>query len=103
MSFFSSSRFALNLTYYGITMNVAKFGGNIFVNFAISSLTEIVGITVCVMIGDRLGRKCLFCSNMILAGIICICTIFTSLYADDCKYKVDSIDSIIVKANYYVL
>jgi hypothetical protein len=38
-----------------------------------------------------------------LAGIICICTIFTSLYADDCKYTVDSIDSIIVKTNYYVL
>ena len=99
MSFFSSSRFALNLTYYGITMNVAKFGGNIFVNFAISSLTEIVGITVCVMIGDRLGRTCLSCSTMILAGIICICTILTSLYADDCKYTVDSIDSILVKTN----
>jgi hypothetical protein len=52
------------------------------------------------MIGDRLGRKYLFCSNMILAGIICICTIFTSLYADDCKYTVDSIHSIIVKTNY---
>lgn len=75
--------FALNLTYYGISMNVAKFGGNIFVNFAISSLAEVVGIIVCVIIGDRLGRKYLFCSNMILAGITCICTIFTSLYADD--------------------
>jgi hypothetical protein len=34
-----------------------------------------------------------------LAGIICICTILTSLYADDCKYTVDSIDSILVKTN----
>ena len=90
----------MNLTFYGISMNIAKFGGNIFVNFAISSLTEIVGIIICVMIGDRLGRKYLFCSNMILAGIICICTIFTSLYGDDCKYTVDSIHSIIVKTNY---
>ena len=81
-------------------MNVAKFGGNIFVNFAISSLAEIVGLLVCVMLVDRLGRKYLFCSSMILSGITCICTIFTSLYGDDCKYAVDSIHSIIAKANY---
>ena len=100
---FFSSRFALNLTYYGISMNVAKFGGNIFVNFGISSLTAIVGITVCVMIGDRLGRKYLYCSNMILGGIACICTIFTSLYADDCKYTVYSIHSLIVKTKHFSL
>ena len=83
----------MNLTYYGISMNVAKFGGNIFVNFAISSLTEIVGIIVCVLIGDRLGRKYLYCSNMILGGITCICTIFTLLYADDCKYIYNRLNS----------
>jgi hypothetical protein len=52
------------------------------------------------MIVDRLGRKYLFCSSMILSGITCICTISTSLYGDDCKYTVDSIHSIIAKANY---
>ena len=81
-------------------MNIAKFGGNIFVNFAISSLAAMAGLIVCAMIVDRLGRKYLFCSNMILSGITCLCTIFTSLYADDCKYTVDSIHSIIVKTNY---
>jgi OCT family organic cation transporter-like MFS transporter 4/5 len=81
-------------------MNIAKFGGNIFVNFAISSLAAMAGLIVCVMIVDRLGRKYLFCSNMILSGITCICTIFTSLYGDDCKYTVDYIHGIIAKANY---
>ena len=81
-------------------MNLAKFGGNIFVNFAIASLTEIVALIVYVMIDDRLGRKYLYCSNMILGGIICICTIFPSLYADDCKYTVDYIHSIIAETNY---
>lgn len=77
------SWFALNLTYYGISMNVAKFGGNIYVNFAISSLAEMIGTILCVLIGDRWGRKYPFCSTMIVGGITCICTIFTSLYADD--------------------
>lgn len=78
-------RFAIAMTYYGISMNVAKFSGDVFVNFAASSSAEFFGIIFCWLITDRVGRKGLFCTAMILGGVTCICTIFTSLYADKCK------------------
>jgi hypothetical protein len=59
-----------------------------------------LGLIVCVMIVDRLGRKYLFCWIMIFTGITYICTIFASLYGDDRKYTVDSIHSIIAKTKY---
>ncbi|XP_063422629.1 organic cation transporter protein-like isoform X1 [Mytilus trossulus] len=74
--------FAIAMTYYGISMNVAKFSGDVFVNFAASSSAEFFGIIFCWLVTDRVGRKGLFCTAMILGGVTCICTIFTSLYAD---------------------
>lgn len=74
--------FAIAMTYYGISMNVAKFSGDVFVNFAASSSAEFVAIIFCWIVTDRVGRKGLFSSAMILGGVTCICTIFTSLYAD---------------------
>ncbi|CAC5365075.1 SLC22A4_5 [Mytilus coruscus] len=75
--------FALSLTYYGISMNVAKFDGNIYVNFGISSTVETVACFFCLLGPDRFGRKVFFCSSMVIGGLTCFCTIFTSLYASE--------------------
>ena len=79
----------MNLTYYGISMNVAKFGGNIFVNFAASSLVETIAIVFCGLVINRIGRKKVFSSAMILSGVTCGCTIFTSLYAGECEFPLN--------------
>ncbi|XP_052075510.1 solute carrier family 22 member 5-like [Mytilus californianus] len=44
LSIVSMNWFALNLVYYGISMNVAKFGGDLFVNYAASSSAELLAI-----------------------------------------------------------
>ncbi|XP_063424896.1 organic cation transporter protein-like isoform X2 [Mytilus trossulus] len=75
--------FALSLTYYGISMNVAKFDGNIYVNFGISSTVETVACFFCLLGPDRFGRKVFFCSSMVIGGLTCFCTIFPSLYASE--------------------
>lgn len=75
--------FAVNLTYYGISMNVAKFSGNIFVNFAVSSTVETVACLFCMMGPERFGRKKFLCISMLIGGSTCLCTIFTTLYSDE--------------------
>lgn len=76
------------MTYYGITFNIGKFGGNIFINSAISSLVEVVAIIFCMVFTDRIGHKRLYCSLMILGSVSCFCNIFPSLYAADRKYVI---------------
>lgn len=78
-------RFALNLIYYGISMNVAKFGGDLFVNYAASSSAELLAILFCWYTTNKIGRKKLFCTVMILGGVTCTSTIFTYLYANECE------------------
>ncbi|XP_076106169.1 organic cation transporter protein-like [Mytilus galloprovincialis] len=75
--------FALNLVYYGISMNVAKFGGDLFVNYAASSSAELLAILFCWYTTNKIGRKKLFCTVMILGGVTCTSTIFTYLYANE--------------------
>ena len=67
-------------------MNVAKFGGDLFVNYAAISSAELLAIFFCWLTVNRFGRKKLFCSAMILGGVMCLCTIFTYLYGEKCKY-----------------
>ena len=76
------------MTYYGITLNIGKFGGNIFINSAISSLVEVIALIFCMVFTDRIGHTRLYCPLMILGGVSCLCTIFTSLYAADRKYVI---------------
>lgn len=75
--------FAISMMYYGIAINVAKFSGNVFANFAASSTAEVVAIVTCGLIGDRYSRKKFFVANMILGGGVCICTIFNQTYANE--------------------
>lgn len=79
------------MVYYGIGMNVAKFSGNIFGNFAASSSAETAGVLFSWALTDRVGRKKLLTSALILGGISCLCTIFTKLYATECEFVVSSI------------
>ena len=61
-------------------MNVAKFSGNIFVNFAVSSTVETVACLFCMMGPKRFGRKKFLCISMLIGGSTCLCTIFTTLF-----------------------
>ena len=45
------------LVYYGISMSMTVLGGNIFINFSLSAVFEILGYVLCMTLSDHWGRK----------------------------------------------
>jgi Na+/melibiose symporter-like transporter len=65
------------LCYYGITFNSVNFGGlDIYVSFALSGLTEIVGVVFIVFFLDHLGRRTILIGGQLLTGVMCIAANF---------------------------
>ncbi|WAR09240.1 LOW QUALITY PROTEIN: ORCT-like protein, partial [Mya arenaria] len=56
---------------------------NFYLNFTISGLVEFPAYTLCILLLNRLGRKWLHCACMVIGGLACISTVFTTLYARD--------------------
>jgi hypothetical protein len=74
------------MVYYGLTLNVASLSGDVYINFLASASVEMLAYVACLLLLDRIGRKAMHAGTMILGGTACLCTIFTVLYADKCKY-----------------
>ncbi|KAJ8303091.1 hypothetical protein KUTeg_019487 [Tegillarca granosa] len=79
----SSNRFSTGMAYYGLTYNTGTIGGNIYINFFFSVLVECIGYSSCLILSSKLGRKITHCGSLILAGIGCLLTIFTVLFAGE--------------------
>ncbi|VDI73517.1 MFS transporter, putative metabolite transport protein [Mytilus galloprovincialis] len=97
--------FAVNLTYYGISLNIGILGGNIYINFAISTLMELLGVTFSLITLNRFGRKKMHCISLLIGGTSCLCTIFTSLYApkDWITIALALIGKLAVTINFFVV
>ena len=74
------------MIYYGISMNVGDLGGNVYINYALSTTVETAAVILC-FFADYFPRKKLYCASMIIGGVACLCTIFTSLFAAKCKFN----------------
>ncbi|CAL1546123.1 unnamed protein product [Lymnaea stagnalis] len=70
------------MTYYGLSLNVGNLSGDIYLNFCLSALTEVISSIFAFLLMDRLGRKALHCFSMLLGGVACICALFPVLYGD---------------------
>ncbi|XP_036361982.1 organic cation transporter protein-like isoform X1 [Octopus sinensis] len=70
----------VSLVYYGLSLNVGKLYGNLYVNFFLNSVVEFPGYTLCILLLNRVGRKKMHASVMVLAGVTCIAGIFPVLY-----------------------
>lgn len=75
----------VSMVYYGLGLNVGNLDGDIYVNFAINSTMELGAYILCLLTLNKVGRKPLHAGTMILGGVACLSTIFTTLYADRCK------------------
>ena len=65
------------LCYYGITFNSVNFGGlDIYLSFALSGLTEIVGVVFIVFFLDHLGRRTILIGGQLITGVMCIAANF---------------------------
>ncbi|XP_052244559.1 organic cation transporter protein-like isoform X1 [Dreissena polymorpha] len=71
----------VNIVYYGLSLNVGNLSGDIYVNFTITSTMELGAYIMCLLLLNKVGRKSLHAGTMILGGVSCLCTIFSTLYA----------------------
>ena len=74
------------MVYYGLGLNVGNLYGDIYINFAINASMEVAAYILCLLVLERVGRKPLHAGTMIIGGA-CLCTIFTVIYADECKHE----------------
>eukprot|EP00106_Octopus_bimaculoides_P001414 XP_014768856.1 PREDICTED: organic cation transporter protein-like isoform X3 [Octopus bimaculoides] len=70
----------VSMVYYGISLNVGKLYGNLYMNFFLNSVVEFPAYILGFFLLNRIGRKKLHASLMVLAGIACIAGIFPVLY-----------------------
>ncbi|CAG2197312.1 OCTN [Mytilus edulis] len=80
LAIFMFNWFSISMTYFGITMKVGNLGGDVYVNYLISTSAEVIALFICLYVVERLGRKKIFSASMLICGIGCLCTIFSSLY-----------------------
>ena len=69
----------VSMTYYGVTMNAGNMGGDFYLNFFLMALVEIPGISIAMVMLDRLGRRWSNAGSMIVGGLACLLTIPTAL------------------------
>ena len=73
----STNCLVATLCYYGITFNSVNFGGlDIYLSFALSGLTEIIGVVFIVFFLDHLGRRTILIGGQFITGIMCIAANF---------------------------
>lgn len=75
------SWFAVAVTYYGITYNVGRIGGSVYVNYLISIIVEAIGYSSVLFLSNYFGRKKVHCGSFLIAGCACLASIVT-LYLD---------------------
>ncbi|XP_055888321.1 organic cation transporter protein-like [Biomphalaria glabrata] len=68
------------LVYYGLSLNVGNLSGDLYLNFFLSGVVELLSYFLCLIFLDKAGRKLLQCLFMLTAGIACVCTLFPVLY-----------------------
>ncbi|KAL8611301.1 hypothetical protein ACOMHN_013732 [Nucella lapillus] len=73
--------FVSSLTFYGLNLNIGSLSGSVYLNFLLSGVVEIVSYALCIVLLDRVGRRALNASLMLLAGVTCTATVFPVLYA----------------------
>ncbi|XP_078309925.1 organic cation transporter protein-like isoform X2 [Crassostrea virginica] len=72
----------VSMLFFGLSLNVGSLGGDIYINFFLSSLAEVVGYSAPLVALRCLGRKPVYVTSLLLGGAACILTIFPVLYGN---------------------
>ncbi|KAK3798081.1 hypothetical protein RRG08_034637 [Elysia crispata] len=72
-----------SMVYYGLSLNVGQFSGNIYLNSFLSAMAELLSYVFSLCVMDIVGRKFLLCTSMLLGGLACIASMFPVLYGGD--------------------
>ena len=68
------------MQYYGLSLNVGNLGGNIYINFFYTALTEVCAYTLCIPGLYLTGRKKFHCMCMIVGGVGLLAVIFPTIW-----------------------
>lgn len=79
-----SIRFVISSIYYGLTLNIGKLGGNLYINFTVAAVMEFLGNLLCLLM-DKTGRKAMHLSLMFLTGAACLSSAIPVLFGNKCK------------------
>ena len=74
------------MAYYGLSLNSSYLAGDAYLNLFLVGIIEIPAFALCLLLLNRVGRKKVHVTCMIIGGVAYICTIFTSLYLRKSKY-----------------
>ncbi|KAK7476039.1 hypothetical protein BaRGS_00032746 [Batillaria attramentaria] len=75
-----SNLFVIMLVYYGLTLNITNLSGDIFINFTLNVILEIVSYGIPYFLVDRIGRRPVYCASMILAAWIVVALSMTGRF-----------------------
>ena len=81
------------MVFYGLSFNLGNLGGDLYLNYFISSLVEFVAYTICTLAILKMNRRTFHCTSMMLGGIACILTLFPVVFGKDglcCSKKFQS-------------
>ncbi|XP_071114900.1 organic cation transporter protein-like [Haliotis cracherodii] len=62
---------AIGMGFFGLSMNVTNLSGNVYLNFLLFALVEACAYVICLLLMDRIGRKKMLCTAMLMAGLAC--------------------------------
>ena len=79
-------RFVLAMVFYGLALNLGNLGGDLYLNYLISSLIEYVAYTICVFAILKMNRRSFHCTSMMLGGIACVVTLFPAVFGKEGLY-----------------
>ena len=65
-------------------MNVGKFGGSLFSNYAVSVTAELIGSLMCLLL-DKTGRKPFHIGVLMGGSLACFLTLIPLILLDKCK------------------
>lgn len=68
--------FVNSFVYYGISLNIGDYGGNLFINYFIAGLVEFPSYLFCVLAFRYIGRRPLTAALMYGSGLTCLIIIF---------------------------
>ncbi|XP_076077761.1 organic cation transporter protein-like [Mytilus galloprovincialis] len=71
----------VSMVFYGLAMNSGNIGGNLYLNFFMSSFAELIGFAGCLAALHKIGRRPAFAISVLISGAACLLTIFPVLYA----------------------
>ncbi|BFZ09836.1 hypothetical protein BsWGS_12875 [Bradybaena similaris] len=88
---------AAAMVFYGLSLNSGNLAGNIYINFELMGVVEIVAYIICLTLLNSVGRKIVHITCMIVGGGACLSAIFVVLFASECLQWINIVLALIGK------